>query len=124
LRHGFIGYPLVARYNRLHRERIQHREDLRCQAVTDIQNLTERLYGQDARQSQWQVTQNGSDKIFEFFVRRPAREQESVKPPRQLHVAVDRLASFRDSKAYKRHFEFVAQESERVQYDSLFAVGA
>src|SRR5271166_3497799 len=42
--------------NRLHRERIQHREDLRCQAVTDIQNLTERFYGQDARQSQWQVS--------------------------------------------------------------------
>jgi hypothetical protein len=40
----------VARYNRLHRERIQHREDLRCQAVIDIQNLTERFFGQDDRQ--------------------------------------------------------------------------
>jgi hypothetical protein len=56
---------------------------------------------QDARQSQWQVAQNGSDKIFEFFVRRPTREQESFEPPRQLHVAMDRLASFRDSKTNK-----------------------
>ena len=50
-----------------------------------------------------------------------ARKRQTAAP---IHVAVDRLASFRDSKADKRHLEFVAQESERVQYDTLFAVGA
>jgi hypothetical protein len=102
-------------------EFVKDAKDARGNSVGYSHEMTQALRGQDGGAFERQAAQDRGDHFLKLFVTFPTWQDELVEPTRQLDVAGNRIARICDAQADQRCLELIAEMTEQLEDDPLFA---
>jgi len=116
-----VGYALGAGRDGVNGEFVKDAKDARGNSVGYSHEMTQALRGQDGGAFERQAAQDRGDHFLKLFVTFPTWQDELVEPTRQLDVAGNRIARICDAQADQRCLELIAEMTEQLEDDPLFA---
>src|ERR1700727_2276346 len=116
-----VGYALGAGRDGVNGEFVKDAKDACSNSVGYSHEMTQALRGQDGGAFERQAAQDRGDHFLKLFVTFPTWQDELVEPTRQLDVAGNRIARICDPQADQRCLELIAEMTEQLEDDPLFA---
>ena len=116
-----VGYALGAGCDGVDGEFVKDAKDACGNSVGYSHEMTQALRGQDGGAFERQAAQDSGDHFLKLFVTFPTWQDELIEPTRQLDVAGNRIARICDAKADQRCLELIAEMTEQLEDDPLFA---
>ena len=121
---GLVGDTLAASPYRFDRKLVQRRKDLGRDPFRNARQVAQALRGKRGGPPQGQAAQNRGHERLKLLVSFPAWQRNLGNTARKLRVTRDRLACVGDAQAHEGSFQFVAEEPEQLEHDTLLARAA